>query len=35
VARSGELLTMLPSARKRIRSAIDAERASCVTITVV
>ena len=26
---------MLPSARKRIRSAIEAERGSCVTITVV
>ena len=31
----GSSLTMLPSARKRMRSAIEAERGSCVTITVV
>ena len=31
----GSSLTMLPSARKRIRSAIEAARASWVTITVV
>jgi putative ABC transport system ATP-binding protein len=31
----GSSFTMCPSARKRIRSAIDAERGSCVTITVV
>ena len=31
----GRSLTISPSSRKRIRSAIAAARASCVTITVV